>query len=50
MDDSKISMLGLIFWKRKTVSAEEKEKIMDNMINILSDQNLLDIFKEEDDN
>lgn len=50
MDDSKVSMLGLIFGKRKTVSAEEKEKIMDKMIDILSDQNLLDIFKEEDEN
>ena len=50
IDDSKVSMIGLIFWKRKTVSNEEKERIMNNMINILSDQNLLDIFKEDNDN
>ncbi len=50
IDDSKVSMIGLIFWKRKTVSNEEKERIMDNMINILSDQNLLDIFNENNDN
>ena len=50
MDDSKVSMIWLIFWKRKTVTNEEKQKIMDKMINILSDKNLLDIFKEENDN
>ena len=50
IDDSKVSMIGLILWKRKTVNNEEKERIMNNMINILSDQNLLDIFKEDNDN
>jgi hypothetical protein len=50
IDDSKVSIIGLIFGKRKTVSPEKKELIMDNMINLLSDQNLLDIFKEDNDN
>jgi hypothetical protein len=50
IDDSKVSMIGLIFWKRKTASNEEKQEVMDNMINILSDQTLLDIFKEDDEN
>ena len=48
MDDSKISLIWLIFWKRKAISSEEKEKVMDKMIDVLSDQNLLDIFKNDD--
>lgn len=48
MDDSKISLIWLIFWKRKAISSEEKEKVMDKMIDVLSDQNLLDIFKDDD--
>jgi len=50
IDDSKVSIIWLIFWKRKAVSTEEKEIIMNRMIDVLSDQNLLDIFKEDDDN
>ena len=48
MDDSKISLIWLIFWKRKAISSEEKEKVMNKMIDVLSDQNLLDIFKDDE--
>lgn len=49
IDDSKTSIIGLLFWKRKKVSDKRKEEIMNMMIDTLSEQDLLDVFKEEKD-
>ena len=50
IDDSKVSIIGLLFWKRKQYDSAKKEEIMNATIDVLSEQSLLDIFKDEDDN
>ena len=49
IDDSKVSIIWLLFWKRKPYDSNKKEEIMNATIDILSEQSLLDIFKDEED-
>lgn len=49
IDDDQVSIIGLLFGKRKPISSEEKEIIMQRMIDVLSDQKFLALFKEHGD-
>ena len=49
IDDNQVSLIGLLFGKKKTITNEKKEKIMQAMIDTLSDQNFLALFRENED-
>jgi hypothetical protein len=50
IDESKSTLVNLLFGQRKTYSEEEKTRLMNLMMDILSDPNFLDVFtKKEDD-
>ena len=48
IDDDQVSLIGF-FWQKKTIEAENKEKMMQTMIDMLSDQNFLALFRENED-
>lgn len=47
IDTSNTSIISELFDKKKVFSEEQKRKIMDQMLEVLSDPTFLDIFKEE---
>jgi hypothetical protein len=50
IDESKSTLVNLLFGQRKTYSEEEKTRLMNLMMDVLSDPNFLDVFtKKEDD-
>lgn len=49
IDDDQVSLIGLLFGKKKMIEAENKEKMMQTMIDMLSDQNFLALFRENED-
>lgn len=49
IDESKTSILKQLFGRRKSLSQEAKEDIMNAMIDVLSDLNFLNLFKEQED-
>lgn len=49
IDDHQISLIGLLIGKRKTIESKKKEQIMQAMIDVLSDQNFLALFRENED-
>lgn len=49
IDTSEMNILNQLMGKRKTFSATKKEKIMKNMIDFLSQEDLLSGFKENED-
>lgn len=48
IDDRQISLIGLLIGKRKIIEPQKKEKIMQAMIDVLSDQSFLALFKENE--
>lgn len=48
VDDSKVSILGQLFGKKESFSEKKKEKIMQNMIDLLSKNDILESFKEDE--